>query len=65
MKRKDTETLWLYFSMAYDAASKGNYEDAQAHAQIATDMITLCCARKKQSQMAISAIAYRDQRKTS
>lgn len=65
MKAKDKETLWLYFTMAYEAAGRRDFDEALAHSQKAVDMITLSGARKKQSQMAVDAIAFRDQRKSS
>jgi hypothetical protein len=65
MKAKDKETLWLYFTMAYEAATRREFDEALAHSQKAVDMITLSGARKKQSQVAVDAIAFRDLRKSS
>jgi hypothetical protein len=45
MKAKDKETLWLYFTMAYEAATRREFDEALAHSQKAVDMITLCAEK--------------------
>lgn len=63
MKPQDAETIWLHFVMAYSAAQMGHFDEAVSHAHVATDMLGMFAARKKQSKMAVETVKFGKLRK--